>query len=279
MRQTMDDDKKRSFVIRLRSSVIVTVLAAAALWCGELVLFLAVAAVSLIGLFEMLQALGLRKTGLEIAAFMSAVLYLEAVWLNWDKWLFFAIFLGFMLIMGTYVFTWPKYTAEQAAQTVFAVLYIPVMLSFIYRTEVLTEGNIACTALTLLAAWCSDVGAYCMGMLFGKTKLTPLLSPKKTVEGAVGAVVFAAGVGALYGLIFANALSLFEKPWLSVMILFACGSILAQIGDLIASAIKRNRGIKDYGTLIPGHGGIMDRFDSVIVTAPTIYYLILLLMK
>ena len=95
----MDDDKKRSFFIRLRSSVIVTLLAAGALWCGGLVLFLAVAAVSLIGLFEMLQALGLRKTGLEIAAFMSAVLYLEAVWLNWDKWLFFAIFLGFMLIL------------------------------------------------------------------------------------------------------------------------------------------------------------------------------------
>ena len=65
----------------------------------------------------------------------------------------------------------------------------------------------------------------------------------------------------------------------AVMILFAFGSILAQIGDLIASAIKRDRGVKDYGNLIPGHGGILDRFDSVIVTAPAVYYLILLLMK
>ena len=160
------------------------------------------------------------------------------------------------------------------------VLLMAVILYYTYRLMKESRSiNVFVGILVFIIIWLSDVGAYCMGMLFGKTKLTPLLSPKKTVEGAVGAVVFAAGVGALYGLIFANALSLFEKPWLSVMILFACGSILAQIGDLIASAIKRNRGIKDYGTLIPGHGGIMDRFDSVIVTAPTIYYLILLLMK
>ena len=274
----MDDEKKKSFLIRLRSSVIVTVLAAAVLWCGGLVLFLAVAAVSMIGLFEMFKALGLRKTALEAAGFMGAILYLEAVWLGWDRWLFFALFLAFILILGTYVFTFPKYTAEQAVFTIFAVLYIPVMLSFIYRTDVLTE-SIACTALTLLAAWCSDVGAYCMGLLFGKHKLTPVLSPKKTVEGAVGAVLFSAGIGAVYGLIFAPALGLFGRPCLSVMILFACGSILSQIGDLVASAIKRSRGIKDYGNLIPGHGGILDRFDSVIVTAPVVYYLILLLME
>ena len=274
----MDNEKKKGFLIRLRSSVIVTVLAGGALFCGGLVLFLAVAAVSMIGLFELFRALGLRKTALEAAGFMGAALFLEAVWLGWDKGLMLALFLSLMLILGTYVFTWPKYTASQAAETAFAVLYVPVLLSYVYRTDLLTE-SIVYTALTLLAAWCSDVGAYCMGMLFGKHKLTPELSPKKTVERAVGAVLFSAGIGALYGFVFRNALGLFAHPVIAVMILFAFGSILAQIGDLIASAIKRDRGVKDYGNLIPGHGGILDRFDSVIVTAPAVYYLILLLMK
>ena len=274
----MDNEKKKSFLIRLRSSAIVTVLAFGALFCGGLVLFLAVAAVSMIGLFELFKALGLRKTALEAAGFMGAALFLEAVWLGWDKGLMLALFLSLMLILGTYVFTWPKYKAFQAAETAFAVLYVPVLLSYVYRTDLLTE-SIAYTALTLLAAWCSDVGAYCMGMLFGKHKLTPELSPKKTVEGAVGAVLFSAGVGALYGFLLRDSLGLFAHPAAAVMILFAFGSILAQIGDLIASAIKRDRGVKDYGSLIPGHGGILDRFDSVIVTAPAVYYLILLLMK
>ena len=272
------ENKKHSFLIRLRSSVIIVLLAGGALWCGGLVLFLAVAAVSLIGLFEMLKAMGLRRTALEAAAFMGTAIYLEAVWLGWDKWLMFALFLAFMLIMGTYVFTFPKYKAEQAAQAVFAVLYIPVMLSYIYRVDALTE-SIAYSCLVLLPAWVSDVGAYCVGMLIGKHKLTPRLSPGKTVEGAAGAVVFSAAVGALFGLILKDQLGLFETPWLAVMILFACGSVLGQIGDLAASAIKRSHEIKDYGNIIPGHGGIMDRFDSVIVTAPVIDYLILLLMK
>ena len=274
----MDAEKKRNFLIRLRSSVIVTVLAGAALFCGGLVLFLAVTAVSMIALFELFKALGLRKTALEAAGFMGAALYLEAVWLGWDKGLFLALFIAFMLILGTYVFTFPQYEVGQAAETVFAVLYIPVMLSFIYRTDLLTE-SIAYTALTLLAAWIPDVGAYCTGLLFGKHKLTPVLSPKKTVEGAVGAVVFAAGAGALYGFLLRSRLGLFEHPVIAVMILFALGSILSQIGDLTASAVKRNKDIKDYGNIIPGHGGILDRFDSVIVTAPAVYYLILLLMK
>ncbi len=265
-------------MIRLRSSVIITLLAAGVLYCGSLVLFLVVAAVSMIGLFEMMQAFGLRRTALAAAAFMSGAIFLEAVWLGWDKGLMLALFLAFLLIMGTYIFTFPKYTAAQAAETVFAVLYIPVMLSYIYRVDVLTD-SMAYTCLVLLSAWVSDVGAYCVGMQIGRTKMTPVLSPKKTVEGAVGAVVVSAGAGALYGLAFSRYLGLFEKPWLAVMILFVCGSILGQIGDLIASAIKRSVDIKDYGNIIPGHGGIMDRFDSVIVTAPAVYYLILLLMK
>ena len=100
----------------------------------------------------------------------------------------------------------------------------------------------------------------------GKHKMTPELSPKKTKEGAVGGILGAALLGAIYGAVTGGTV------WAYALIC-AVGGMISMIGDLSASAIKRNQGIKDYGDLIPGHGGILDRFDSVIFTAPNIYFL------
>jgi phosphatidate cytidylyltransferase len=114
-------------------------------------------------------------------------------------------------------------------------------------------------------------------MLFGKHKMSPVLSPKKSVEGAVGGVVGAALLGALYGM-FVNT----QMEDVNAIVIFAIicivGALISMVGDLAASAIKRNHDIKDYGKLIPGHGGVMDRFDSVIFTAPMIYILAMLLV-
>ena len=101
--------------------------------------------------------------------------------------------------------------------------------------------------------------------------MAPVLSPKKSVEGAVGGVVGAALLGAVYAVIVKTGI-------LEYALICAAGALISMVGDLAASAIKRNQEIKDYGTLIPGHGGIMDRFDSVIFTAPVIYYLAQLLI-
>ena len=113
----------------------------------------------------------------------------------------------------------------------------------------------------------------------GRHKLTSELSPKKTVEGAVDAVVGTALLGVLFALLFREKLPAFGNPFLSMALIGALGSVISQIGDLAASAVKRNRGIKDYGTLIPGHGGVMDRFDSVLFTAPVILFLTKLLLS
>ena len=121
--------------------------------------------------------------------------------------------------------------------------------------------------------------AYCVGMLIGRHKMTPQLSPKKTWEGAAGGVLGSALLGLIYALLLKEHLSFFSQPVLVTPLLCAAGSVISQIGDLAASAIKRSVGVKDYGNLIPGHGGILDRFDSVIVTAPIVYYLILLLQQ
>lgn len=123
--------------------------------------------------------------------------------------------------------------------------------------------------LVFLTAFGTDIMAYFTGMAFGKHKLCPNLSPKKSVEGAVG--------GVIGSVVFCGIFGYFALPDAFVMTLVIgfLGSIFAQLGDLSASAFKRQMGIKDYGNLIPGHGGILDRFDSVLFTAPLVYYCIL----
>ena len=101
--------------------------------------------------------------------------------------------------------------------------------------------------------------------------MAPVLSPKKSIEGAIGGITGAALLGMIYGAIIGAPLQIYA-------FICAVGALISMIGDLAASAIKRNQEIKDYGTLIPGHGGILDRFDSVIFTAPVIYYLSVLLL-
>jgi phosphatidate cytidylyltransferase len=127
--------------------------------------------------------------------------------------------------------------------------------------------------LIFIASWGSDTGAYCVGKLLGKHKMTPKLSPNKSVEGAIGGVVVAVLLGTAYAWIVQYALGYSDRTKVILAVICGLGSILAEMGDLAASAIKRNKDIKDYGNIIPGHGGVLDRFDSVIVTAPVIYYL------
>lgn len=154
----------------------------------------------------------------------------------------------------------------------FGFFYVAVMLSFIYQTRMLDAGKYL-VWLIFLCSWGSDTCAYCVGVLFGKHKMSPILSPKKSIEGAVGGVVGAALLTALYSYIFKEQMGIqLAEVWLLAGV-SAVGALISMVGDLAASAIKRNYEIKDYGKLIPGHGGILDRFDSVIITAPIIFFL------
>ena len=123
-----------------------------------------------------------------------------------------------------------------------------------------------CFLLVFITAWVSDSMAYIVGSLIGKHKLIPEVSPKKTVEGAVGGVVFAIIGCLLYGLII-ELLTDVEANYLSLSLIGLTLSVVSQLGDLIASLIKREYGVKDYSNLLPGHGGIMDRFDSVLAVS------------
>jgi len=187
------------------------------------------------------------------------------------------LFVAFLtLLMFVYVIRFPKYTIEQIAIAFLALFYVGVMLSYIYQIRNLEDGALIIW-LVFIGSWGSDTCAYCIGMLFGKHKVTPKLSPKKSLEGCIAGVVGAALIAFIYATCIKGQLSDLTNPQLILPIIAAASSVISQMGDLAASAIKRNHNIKDYGRLIPGHGGILDRFDSIIVTAPIVYYLALFL--
>lgn len=202
---------------------------------------------------------------LELVGYLGAVLYYIAMKADFGNYGTMAIIISMILILFVYVFGYPKYHAEQVMAAFFGVVYVAVMLSFIYLTRSLPDGKFL-VWLIFLCSWGCDTCAYCVGMLIGKHKMAPVLSPKKSIEGAVGGVAGAA----LLGVIYAAAT---QGKMAEYALICAVGALISMVGDLAASAIKRNQNIKDYGKLIPGHGGILDRFDSVIITAPVIYYL------
>lgn len=264
-----------SFVTRLISGVILVILALLIICSGGWILFAATLILSIIGMSELFRAFGIRKdkkpNRLELFGYLAAAVYYVFIALLPAGTAWLGILAALIVILGLYVFTFPTYTIEQVKSLVFAVLYVAVMLSCVYLIRIMNSGQYL-VWLIFLSAWGSDTCAYCVGMLFGKHKMTPVLSPKKTIEGAVGGLAGAVILGMVYSLFT----TLQVVPY---MLICLAGAIVSMIGDLSASAIKRQTGIKDFGTLIPGHGGILDRFDSVIFTAPVVYLMALLLLK
>ena len=256
------------FKTRLISGILLVIAALLTIISGGYVLFFTLLCISLIGMQELYKAMGIHedRTGLlEIVGYLGAVLYYISLLLGFESYGLMAVLVSLILIMFVYVFTYPKYHANQVMAAFFGVVYVAVMLSFILMTRNLPDGKFI-VWLIFLCSWGCDTCAYCVGMLIGKHKMAPVLSPKKSVEGGVGGVVGAA----LLGVIYAAAT---QGPMVEYAVICGIGALISMVGDLAASAIKRNQGIKDYGKLIPGHGGILDRFDSVIFTAPVIYYL------
>ena len=188
------------------------------------------------------------------------------------------LFVGIlMLLMAAYVLLFPKYRCEQVMAAFFCMIYAPVMLSFIYLTESMCYGTYI-VWMIFISSWVCDTCAYFTGMAFGRHKMAPVLSPKKTIEGAAGGIAGSMIAGALFSFLLVERVIPDQKVTWAFAVIGGIGAVISQIGDLAASAIKRNHEIKDYGTCIPGHGGIMDRFDSVIFTAPIIYFMARLLI-
>ncbi len=154
----------------------------------------------------------------------------------------------------------------EIAVALFGCTALPVMLLSLWRIFNLDGGEFL-VLLPLVAAWGSDTCALFAGMAFGKHKLAPVVSPKKTVEGAVGGVVGAVALMMLVVYLF-NRFAGLDIHYGAAALMGAAGAVIGQVGDLSFSIIKRQTGIKDYSHIFPGHGGVLDRFDSVVFVAP-----------
>lgn len=277
------------FRTRLLSGIFLVAAALAVLLSGGAILAVVLFLVSMIAYQELTAACKVRGEGAEPGApvkvgLVMTIVYYAAVSLTLARGItsvfpvmvsvIVAAFLSFLFV---YVFTFPKYHANQIMSAMFSFLYGPVMLSFLYLLREGFDDGIYLVWFVFLASWGSDTCAYCVGVLIGKHKMTPKLSPKKSIEGAVGGILGAALLFVLYTYFVIGRYTMIALQLPAAAALGAAGALISMVGDLAASAVKRDYGIKDYGKLIPGHGGIMDRFDSVIVVAPIVFFGMLLL--
>ena len=240
---------------------------------------IAMALLAAIGAFELLRCLGLVRDymlsvpGILLPAVMtftarltsSPVAHLAALT---------AVF--FLLLLYAFALTVLRAGALRYGTLTGAVgglFYVTVAFSAMVLLRD-RENGVFLFLLPFIGSWVTDTFAYFTGRLFGRHKLAPVISPKKTVEGSLGGILFAVAVFGLYGWIVSG-----RGPVPNYKVLLLAGllvSVVSQIGDLALSAIKREYGIKDYSRLFPGHGGVLDRFDSVIATAPLILWFCLL---
>jgi phosphatidate cytidylyltransferase len=184
-----------------------------------------------------------------------------------------AVFIGTLLAVLTYRLLAPrpiKDSLADAAVLVFGIVYVTLPLGHLLLTRALAEGEFL-IFFVVLVTWAGDTGAYYSGMTLGKHRLAPTISPNKTIEGLIG--------GAVVAVLAALLARVWFLPLFTVMDCLAAGLLLTMagvLGDLAESAMKRSAGVKDSGGLIPAHGGLLDRLDSMLFTAPTFYYYILL---
>ncbi len=275
----VDDKSKKlfenpSFWVRTISGVVLAAILVAVFVLGDYVMWGFLLLISLIGLYEFNKALKLNWGVFAWAGYICTLAYYVLLLFLRESLSFALLLFGFLLVadLAVFVFTYPRYELQQVFAGFFEVIFIPVALSFLFILRETPPAGAYLVWLAVIAAWGSDTCAYLVGMICGKTPFVPKLSPKKSVEGAIGGVVGAAIIGVIYGLIvqkyIVGTVNLAPLVF-GVFCLF--GAAAGQIGDLAASAIKRKVGIKDYGKIIPGHGGILDRFDSLIMTAPIVF--------
>ena len=246
-----------------------------------IVLELAVAVLCVLATYELLGTTRLVRNRLELMLCMAVSLGLAIGHITVLDVSLSAVVQGlvFVLLIGLFAIELRFHESMHVAQVCwgfFGALLLPYLMLSLVRIFQMNFQPVGLTGfhvgqfivlLPLLAAWGADTCALFAGMLFGRHKLAPVVSPKKTVEGAVGGVAGGAVLVMLAALLMNIFLDL-DMPLWAAAVLGGVGAALGEIGDLSFSVIKRQTGIKDYGQIFPGHGGVLDRFDSVLFVAP-----------
>ncbi|MEA4922518.1 MAG: phosphatidate cytidylyltransferase [Eubacteriaceae bacterium] len=240
---------------------------------GDYVLYAACFIIGIVGVYEFYKGFHAMdiKPCYPIAVVSAVGLYAIDLLTTDSSWYMLWLFLTVLACL-LYLFNIEKRKLEDSLATLVGILYV-VFFSF-HVTLVDRTGDTGILVwLVIFGAFATDVMAYFTGVAFGKHKLCPKISPKKTIEGSIGGILGSIIICGLFGWFFAR------EYFIHCIIIGALCGVVSQFGDLTASIFKRKMGIKDYGNLIPGHGGILDRFDSVLFTAPLVYYYIILIIN
>lgn len=264
-------------LIRVVSGIVAIVILFISMFSGKAVFGTAVFILSLIALYEFYKSIKSKGYNpMTMAGYFSSIplIFLaftsksSIIFEEFNNYLLFTLFCIIVIMFVYAIFLHKEYTLNDIAMTVFGIFYILFLFSFIILTRNLPNGFYY-TWLVFIGACVPDTFGYFGGKLFGKRKVIPEISPKKTVEGSISGIIACIVIMILFGLFYDrfNILSIYHLIVLGIM----CGMI-SQFGDWAASSIKRYLDIKDYGSIIPGHGGVLDRFDSIMFTAPVIYF-------
>lgn len=236
-----------------------------------------IAIIAALGLWEFYRVTGLfsKKSpsvflGYTYAAFLYVYTILTGS-VNSYVFLLSVLIYVFLLLTLTVMFH-DKMSFNEAAVSFLGTVYIAVFFLHIVLIRALNSGKLLIWIL-FICAWATDTFAYIFGKTMGKHKLCPKISPKKTVEGSLGGILGCMLCVFVYTLAVSGICG-FGANYASALAAAALGALFSQVGDLAASCIKREHGAKDYSNLIPGHGGILDRFDSVLFISPLIYYIL-----
>ena len=269
-------------VKRIITSVVALAVFVGILFLPPICFTVALAAVILFMLYECYSATK-ADVGMKTIGFISAVILMSSIYfckaIEWDTFAWATASIGIIFIIALHMITvvakHGKRNYKDILSNGFLTIYIVLSMSCVWLAK--ETFYTATMLLTFICAWSCDTFAYFTGRFLGKHKLIPHVSPNKTVEGSVGGVVGAMVICIVYLLIVKNVFDTNMLQWSNVVVEGAVyglvGGALSQLGDLIASAIKRDTGIKDFGWIFPGHGGFMDRFDSVMFIAPIMYIL------
>ena len=227
--------------------------------------------------YEMLYRTGLVKNW-RLNVYSAVMAFCVAVWSYFGASYAAAlvgVLLYTMLLFAEMLTSSLKLPVQEPCMCLLSGIVVPFLLTALVRILQMPGGR-CLVFIPFLMAFLSDTGAYFVGVAFGKHKMAPLVNPKKSWEGFFGGIATAVLGLMLYGLIM-ERFFLFEVNYLLALVYGLLGAVAGVMGDLSMSVIKRQTGIKDYGNLIPGHGGILDRFDSVMITAPLCEALILII--
>ncbi|MBR2884910.1 MAG: phosphatidate cytidylyltransferase [Clostridia bacterium] len=256
---------------RLISSFFAIILLILVVFSNQYVFDVAVVLISAMGIFEVITALGLSEY--KIMTSISVLMPLAFMLISYFAWeyAFAAVFLFVAAYLLVMLFDHKRYSFTTAAM--FMMISLMVTFAFIHvsLTRHLANG-ILNVFVIFIGSWITDTCAYFTGFAIGKHKLAPSVSPKKTIEGSIGGIVGVTVILAAYTAIMGNIMdSITVNVTSAICVGLICG-VISQFGDLCASVIKRENNIKDFGKIMPGHGGVMDRFDSFIFVAPVVYY-------